>query len=861
MTDIALAQAERGVQDKASSQAKAQGAVSRRLAWVLAGGSALAGVALAGFSLMQKMAAAPAPEQGGGFLLPGLVLIAAGLGLAGGLLLGRDEAGGAQDATLAARMLDACGEACLLSDVSGRPVQANRPYYELLERAGKDRLAGVDHLFAGRPEVAESIYRLSLKARDGEAGVEEFYLPDGGPLAKAGGAWLKVEARPFDENGTILWKIADVTAERGRQDQAVRDLQALLDWLETLPAGVMASDGEGDVIYLNATLAQWLGLDLDVALQKGLKLETVLPEDVARRLDAIRPEKGGSVTESFIADLKDAEGRLFPVRIVHRVEVNGEGQVRSRRTVFLRMDDAEIAALHEPLRIVRLMNASPMGIALVHADGRLAMFNAALAQITPQARLEGDIAEIVHEDDRNKFLTAFTTVAEGQQRQAQVDVRINSEVETRAQVTIVATETDEDGTVRMLTVYLIDTTLHEAMQQELEQGQKMQVVGRFVSGIAHDFNNMLTAILGFSDILMQRHRPEDPSFEAIMDIRNNANRAARMVRQLLAFSRKQTLRPEVLALDDLLADMVSLLRRMLGEKINLTLEHGRDLWPVMADGAQLDQVIMNLAVNARDAMPKGGDLIIRTRNVPTDEAATVAPDIMPPGEYVLIEVTDTGEGMPPEVLEKIYDPFFTTKAVGKGTGLGLSTVYGIVKQTGGYIFCDSEVGKGTTFRIYLPRHVETEEERKERLRQKRKQREGRMDLTGEGLILLVEDEPPVRKLAVQALRQRGYTVVEAPCGEVAVDLAEEMLKRGEVPDLVVSDVVMPGMDGPTMMKELRKLGVDAPFVFMSGHAEDAFAQSLEKGAEFTFLAKPFNLRQIAEKVKEAMQKGKSKQAA
>src|SRR5690606_14476030 len=247
--------------------------------------------------------------------------------------------------------------------------------------------------------------------------------------------------------------------------------------------------------------------------------------------------------------------------------------------------------------------------------------------------------------------------------------------------------------------------------------------------------------------------------------------------------------------------------------------HGRELWPVKVDVNQFEQVIMNLAVNARDAMPDGGSLTIRTANVPEEESRSIDPKLMPAGDYVLCEVSDTGTGMTKDVMEKIYEPFFSTKEVGKGTGLGLSTVYGIVKQTGGYIFCDSELGKGTVFRIYLPRYEVTESGAEAQPRRSRDEAEKPEDLTGKGTVLLVEDEEAVRAFAVRALTSRGYTVLEADSGEVALELIDQ--HPGEI-DLVVSDVVMPEIDGPTLLKELRKRGVDTKIIFISGYAEDAF---------------------------------------
>ena len=274
-----------------------------------------------------------------------------------------------------------------------------------------------------------------------------------------------------------------------------------------------------------------------------------------------------------------------------------------------------------------------------------------------------------------------------------------------------------------------------------------------------------------------------------------------------------------------------------------------ELWKVKVDLNQFEQVIINLAVNARDAMPDGGTLTVRTSNVSADEAGTVDPKVMPAAEYVLCQVIDTGTGMPREVLEKIYEPFFSTKEVGKGTGLGLSTVYGIVKQTGGFIFADSEMGKGTTFSIYLPRHAAKPEDVTETAEAEEKAEAKPADLTGKGTVLLVEDEEPVRVFASRALQSRGYTVLVAESGEAALRVIES--HDGDL-DLVISDVVMPEMDGPTLLKELRKRGIDTKIVFISGYAEDAFKRNLEEDEKFAFLPKPFSLKQLAETVKQVL---------
>ena len=264
----------------------------------------------------------------------------------------------------------------------------------------------------------------------------------------------------------------------------------------------------------------------------------------------------------------------------------------------------------------------------------------------------------------------------------------------------------EDGAEEAAIVSVVETTEQKALEATMAQSQKMQAVGQLAGGIAHDFNNVLTAIIMSSDLLLTNHRASDPSFADIMNIKQNANRAASLVRQLLAFSRRQTLRPEVLNLTDVIADVRMLVTRLAGTQVNLKIEHGRDLWPVRADLGQFEQVVVNLTVNARDAMPDGGNLTLRTRNVTEAESAEFTYRDLVPGDYVLVEVEDSGTGMTQEVIEKIFEPFFTTKEVGKGTGLGLSMVYGIIKQTGGSINAESELGKGTTFRIFLPRFVE-----------------------------------------------------------------------------------------------------------------------------------------------------------
>ena len=411
----------------------------------------------------------------------------------------------------------------------------------------------------------------------------------------------------------------------------------------------------------------------------------------------------------------------------------------------------------------------------------------------------------------------------------------------------------EEGKPEKVIVHALDMTEQRRLEARFAQGQKMQAVGQLAGGVAHDFNNVLTAIIGFSDLLLLKHKPSDPSFGDIMSIKQSANRAAALVRQLLAFSRRQTLRPQVLELATHIDDLTVLLKRLIGEQIALDVSHEPGLWVVRADLVQIEQVVINLVVNARDAMPSGGDIHLRTRNVGEAEAETFTYRGMPPADYVLIEVADTGTGMSKQTIEKIFEPFFSTKELGKGTGLGLSMVYGIIKQTGGFIYPESELGVGTTFRIFLPRHIPTEEELP-----KRSAPQPVRDLTGRERIMIVEDEEDVRAFSARALATTGYEVHEAASGEEALEKLDEI--DGEL-DLIISDVVMPEMDGPTLMKHVRKRYPDLKVIFVSGYAEESVRRDLEDDRSIEFLPKPYSLDQINSKVKEVLQASKETEPA
>ncbi len=772
-------------------------------------------------------------------------------------------AGRDQGNPLLKAMVDYAFEGLVVTDQSGRVFYANAAYLDLIGAADENDVRPVERVFVGDPGVSEAIYRLLKAGREGRRLQEEVRIP--GPSGGAG-RWLRMRVRPLgaskrDAKMTV-WSIADVTRERERQENVFQELQHAIDYLDHAPAGFFSVDAEGDVVYLNATLAAWLGQDLAEVGLGALKLTDIVAGEGAALLTTLSAAPGDVKTEVLDLDLRARDGRPVPVRLFHKVAYGADGQPGPSRTLVLnRARDAGVDPERAAeVRFMRFFQNTPMAIATVDKAGRIARSNARFASTFEEA-LKGDqrsILSVVSERDRGALEAAIRKAAEGQGEIAPVEAALAGTSERWANFFVSAVE-EEDRDGEAAIVYALEITAQRTLENRIYQQQKMESVGQLAGGIAHDFNNVLSAIMMATDFLLNAHKPTDPSFKDIMQIKQNANRAAALVRQLLAFSRKQTLRPQVLDLGEVLGDLGMLLKRLIGEKVTFKgVVHGRDLWPVKADISQFEQVIVNLAVNARDAMPDGGTLSIRTVNVEAKDAGALGAKGMPTGDYVMVEVADTGTGIPQEIIDKIFEPFFTTKEVGKGTGLGLSTVYGIVKQTGGFIYADSEPGR-TAFRIFLPRYIPgAEEVAAQKAAAEAPAVAGAMsaaatmaktaDLTGQGTILLVEDEEGLRALNARGLASRGYTVLEASNGVEAIEVIE---REGKV-DLVVSDVVMPEMDGPTLLKELRGRDPTIRIIFVSGYAEEAFAKNLPSDQQYAFLAKPFTLKQLVAEVKQTL---------
>jgi two-component system cell cycle sensor histidine kinase/response regulator CckA len=785
-------------------------------------------------------------------LVSGAVLAFLGLVVLFGFIAGIVHIGpGDRNQAFFNGLMDAIGDACVVTDAKGRAVYGNAAYLKLVSAAGLSRLVGIENIYAGYPEVAQPIYRLSQSVRERRPATEEVRLNAGSSAAGAKThepVWIRISVSPIEAEGGAghsLWRHQDISADRAKQEGAFSHLQYIINYLDQAPAGFFSADAEGRIAYINATLAEWLGLDLEATTGGALTLKDVVSETGEKLLTRIAPSGETTLTELFDIDLKARDGHIMPARIIHRTGHDKDGRLQPSRSLVLphsaKGTDAADTAITEA-RLSRFFNTAPMGIAELDGQGIIRNANFNFIALSPHAKRGVALESLVAPNQRAMVRDALAALGGAGARSIHVDVSVVSDPPRSVQF-MISGHNDKDAS---FLVFALDTTENKSLEVQVAQGQKMQAIGQLAGGVAHDFNNVLTAIIGFSDLLLAKHRPTDPAFADIMNIKQNANRAANLVRQLLAFSRRQTLRPEVLSLTDVISDLGNLLGRLLGEKVELKVVHGRDLGMVKVDVNQFEQVIINLAVNARDAMPNGGTLTVRTSNASV--TAQQSGDLsMPAGDYVLCEVEDTGTGIARDIVDKIWEPFFSTKDVGKGTGLGLSTVYGIIKQTGGFIFCDSVVGQGTVFRIYLPRHhqdkAELEEAREERPETRR------ADHTGKGTILLVEDEEAVRAFATRALASRGYTVLEAASGEAALAIVAE---KGDEVSLVISDVVMPEMDGPTLLKELRKRGVRTKVIFISGYAEDAFEKNLEGELDFAFLPKPFSLKQLAEAVKDVM---------
>ena len=579
--------------------------------------------------------------------------------------------------------------------------------------------------------------------------------------------------------------------------------------------------------------AESLSLPMLTANKAGVVLFT---NEAMRRLLGGRPKRLDRVFTTPVlhsgeeVEVSAADG---PVRAV-LAEVEGPGE---RREIYL----LPVAQTSVHVNTMADFEQVPVPLAKFAADGTLILANAAARGLL---KLEVGQAEMFHSlfEGLGRPVADWLDDIASERSPSRSEVLRARLLEGEAFLQVTLRRIVEQGRPGILAV-LQDATALKTLEAQFVQSQKMQAIGQLAGGVAHDFNNLLTAISGHCDLLLLRHEREHPDYADLVQIHQNANRAAALVGQLLAFSRKQTLKPEKLDLQDVLSDMAHLLNRLVGERVRLQLSHGSGLGAIRADRRQLEQVLMNLVVNARDAMPGGGTIRIESEALTLPEPLTRDRATVPAGDYALVRVVDTGAGMTEDRLQKIFEPFFTTKKVGEGTGLGLPTAYGIMKQSGGFIFVDSTEGVGSTFQLYFPIHDGKGEAEPAPPARKIVVKQG------EGVVLLVEDEAPVRAFASRALRLRGYTVLEA-------ENAEEALKALEDPnlsvDVFVTDVVMPGMDGPSWVRQALVARPNVKVIFVSGYAEDALSENQSRIPNSVFLPKPFSLNDLAATVQGQM---------
>ena len=624
--------------------------------------------------------------------------------------------------------------------------------------------------------------RLKTKANREGAASEEFVTRDGSIR-------LSVHSGPL---GQLVWRLEDVfTVETGTAGP-------------TLP---MILVGEtDDVICMNDAARQLIG----------------------GRVETLDRLFRSNWTPGSFCNVATMQG-------TRRVFLSAVNTNNGRTALFLTPSDASETA-EESWDIFKNL---PVPLLKIRTDGHIEAFNIMAAKmIGPALDKDVHLSDLMEGLGRpiSDWLKETVAGRAAQQTEFLRLKRMDKEVFVQVSLNRVT----ENGAPALIAV-LNDATELKSLEAQFVQSQKMQAIGQLAGGVAHDFNNLLTAISGHCDLLLLRHDQGDPDFSDLVQINQNANRAAALVGQLLAFSRKQTLRPETLNMRDTLADLTHLLNRLVGEKVTLTLTHDPVLMPIRADKRQLEQVLMNLVVNARDAMPHGGEIRIDTQCTHLKEPLVRDRVNVPVGDYVTVRVSDEGVGIPSDKLQKVFEPFFTTKRTGEGTGLGLSTAYGIIKQTGGYIFVDSTVGAGTCFTLYFPVF---EQDREAPQAQKKPISKG-TNKRREGVILLVEDEAPVRAFASRALRLRGYTVLEADSAEAALKTLED---DDLSVDVFVTDVVMPGMDGPSWVRKALEDRPNVRVVFVSGYAEDSFGEAQTRIPNSVFLPKPFSLNDLTETV-------------
>ena len=752
--------------------------------------------------------------------------------------------------------INALDEAVLITERGGAAVASNEAYRDLaaltLTVSGLGDVARaptVDRLFGANPGLAAPIFRLSKAAKAGEARREVL------PAIHVGAEGLPVQ---FEISVSILpreralWRLRRIVGNE--EATGASDMKAL--YVEDAPMGFFASRPDGTITYANSWLRETIGLPetaTNVRLDDIMRPEFVKLLRRERKSGApgradiqIRARDGVEIPVKTLTTWTgrgaDAAGRTIVIANTAQAMLDGNSRINALSGSKPPRPDSDPMFDDAPFGAIRLEGAS-LGDAVI-MDANRALMELTEGRATPGQRFS------------DLFVAANGQDALESQLLDAIDKPVELKLAGDDPKTVNVFVTLDVLSGQPSVAYVIDMTEQKQLELRLAQGEKMQAIGKLAGGVAHDFNNVLTGIILNTEKLTMRHPVGDPSFVELKVISDLSLRAAELVKMLLAHARKQTFKREVLNITDTLSEFYILLRQLVDERIELDIKHGRDLPRIRADKNQLETAIINLATNARDAMlsnGRGGSLTIRTGRADATDAHKAGFPFVEAGEYLLIEVEDTGHGISEENLEKIFTPFFTTKPQGLGTGLGLATVYGIIKQSGGYILPISEVGSGTNFQIYLPALSAADlpsEQEEEAEREKKRAVVKPIDMAGRGRILLVEDEEGVRGITASLLASRGYELSEAENGEKAMEILKD---NPQGFDLIISDVIMPGMDGPTLIREASEYLGNARVIFISGYdAEGDLADALDEDREISFVPKPFKLMELAERVKQEL---------
>jgi PAS domain S-box-containing protein len=745
---------------------------------------------------------------------------------------------------------DTVPDAVLIFDGQCRVKQANRAASEILGLPFAKLIGQPCHEVLHGLEQAPPACPHELLLITGTAQRSDFEEPRLGKI-------FDVTSSPLrNPDGTLLGCIhvlRDIT-DRNRAEQALRHSEEQLRLLLNSTAeAIYGLDCEGHCTFCNPACLRLLGYqnpedllgcNMHELMHHTRADRSAYPQEECQIYIAFREAKGAHVVDEV---LWRADGTSFPSEY-WSYPIEKDGKPIGAVVTFLDISERKRAetALRESEETYReFIENATFGIFRANPEGALLDVNPALVSMlgygSKEELLSLNLQRDIYQNPTDRLSAVRTYQFNGRSNGIEVNWKRKDEntIAVRLCGRVVR---EKGGEIKHFEVIAEDVTEKRTLEEQFRQAQKMEAMGRLAGGVSHDFNNLLGVIIGYSDLALTSLSKNDPSWHQIEQIKKAGHRAASLTRQLLAFSRKQVLTPKVLDLNVIIAETSEMLLRLLGEDVELITKLSADLEHVKADPTQIEQVIMNLAINARDAMPRGGKLIIETSNTELDLPYGQQKHVdVQPGKYVLLAVSDTGIGMDKKIQARIFEPFFTTKERGKGTGLGLATVYGIVRQSGGYIWVYSEPGKGTTFKVFMPRVTEMLSDVQAEISPPVR--------LGSGTVLLVEDEDPLRELGYQLLEDMGYTVISASNGADAIRIAEQCTDPIQ---LLVTDVVMPGISGSELAELLMATRKELKVLYMSGHTDDVIVHYSILKPGVAFLQKPFTREGLARKIQEAL---------